>query len=124
MAIDISGVPIDTALRARVTRQLTRMLARVPGEPVATQVTFVDVNGPKGGRDLRCAITVRMPRRRAAHAEHVDETERQAFDGAFEALERRLLDTLERGRDLRRRPKKYFVAKQLLAGMTPEEAAT
>jgi ribosome-associated translation inhibitor RaiA len=114
MPIEISGVAIDRALRARVTSQLTHALRTVYGTPVLTQVTFFDDNGPKGGRDIRCAFTIRMPRRRALHVEHVAETPRLAFDGGIEALERKLREVAERGRDLKRRPKKYFTAKRLM----------
>lgn len=115
MTIEISGVSIDTALRRRITVHLNDALARVHGGPVAAQVTFFDENGPKGGRDIRCALTVRMPRRRAIRVEHQAETPRLAFDGSFETLARRLGEMAERGRDLRRRPKKYFAARRLLA---------
>jgi ribosome-associated translation inhibitor RaiA len=114
MPIEISGIPIDRALRARVTAQLTETLRTVHREPVVTTVTFFDDNGPKGGRDIRCACTVRMPRRRAIRVEHVAQTCRLAFDAAGEALARRLQELSERGRTLRRRPKKYFAAKRLM----------
>jgi ribosome-associated translation inhibitor RaiA len=55
-----------------------------------------------------------MPRRGALHAADIAATHRQAFDLAFEALERRALREIDRARDGRRRPKKYFVAKRLL----------
>lgn len=114
MPIEISGLAIDRALRARVTAQLTQALRGVHGAPVQAQVIFSDENGPKGGRDIRCALTVRMPRRRVVHVEHLAETPRLAFDTATEALARRLAESVDRGRELRRRPKKYFVAKKLL----------
>jgi hypothetical protein len=46
----------------------------------------------------------------------VAESRRLAFDGAFAALERQLERYRERARDSQRHPKKYFVAKRLLAG--------
>ncbi len=115
MPIEISGLAIDRALRARVTGQLTQALRGVHGTPVQVQVIFSDENGPKGGRDIRCALTIRMPRRRAMHVEHLAETARLAFDTAMDGLARRLVELVDRGRALRRRPKKYFVAKRLLA---------
>jgi ribosome-associated translation inhibitor RaiA len=118
MPIEISGIAIDRALRARVTSQLTHALRTVHQGPVVSSVTFFDDNGPKGGRDIRCTCTVRVPRRRAIHVEHVGETPRVAFDIAMEALARRLQELSERGRTLRRRPKKYFVAKQLMTRET------
>jgi ribosome-associated translation inhibitor RaiA len=118
MSIEISGLPIDRALRARVSAQLTRALRTVHGGPVHAHVTFADVNGPKGGPDIRCAFTIQMPRRRALHVENIAESPRLAFDAGVESLARRLAELTERRRDLRRRPKKYFVAKTLLTGGT------
>jgi ribosome-associated translation inhibitor RaiA len=65
---------------------------------------------------MRCAVAVRVPYRPLIRVEHVSVTARLAFDGTFAALERQLERYRERNRDIRRRPKKYFVAKRLLAG--------
>ena len=113
MAILIEGVQ-DPALRRLIERKLEGLAARLPRPPVHVRVGFTDENGPKGGVDTRCAVTVEWPRRPPLHAEDVAPTPRQALDAAFEALERRLLKTLDRQREQRRRPKKYFVARRLL----------
>jgi hypothetical protein len=55
-----------------------------------------------------------VPLRRAVHAEHRAEAARTAFDGALTALVRELGRHVDRERDGRRRPKKYYVAKRLL----------
>ncbi len=114
MTIDIRGVADGPALRAHVTARMTAALARLAVPPMTARVTFFDENGPKGGVDIRCALLVRLPRRPAIRAEHMGETPRAAFDGAFAVLERLLERYVERGRENRRHPKKYFVAKRLL----------
>ena len=116
MAIDIQGVEKSKALRARAVRLVTEALEPIRLTPVRAKVTFFDDNGPKGGLGMRCAVDVRLPFRPAIRVEHVAETSRLAFDGAFAALERRLERYRERDRDIKRRPKKYFVAKRLLTG--------
>jgi len=116
MAIEIQGVERDTALRARAAKVVGAALELIKLTPIRAKVTFFDDNGPKGGRGMRCAMDVRMPRRAAIRVEQVAETSRLAFDGAFAALERQLERYRERDRDIKRRPKKYFVAKRLLAG--------
>lgn len=116
MVIDILGVEKDTALRARAAKVVGAALEHIKLAPIRAKVTFFDDNGPKGGLGMRCAMDVRLPYRPAIRVEQVAETRRLAFDGAFAALERNLERYRERARDSQRHPKKYFVAKRLLAG--------
>jgi ribosome-associated translation inhibitor RaiA len=111
--VEISGLRGAAALRERIAERMALALEPIRLAPVSAQVTFVDDNGPKGGRALRCACTVRLPYRPGLRVEHTAETPRLAFDGAFAALERRLERYRERDRDSRRHPKKYFVARTL-----------
>jgi ribosome-associated translation inhibitor RaiA len=121
MEIEIHGIPGDTALQAHVRSQLTRAIERLPAPPTTVEVGFIDENGPKGGVDIRCALTLHVPRRRTLHVDHLAETPRLAFDGGLERLERQLKRERERARVQRRRPKKYYTAKRLLeTGGEPE----
>jgi hypothetical protein len=52
------------------------------------------------------------------------QTHRRAFDEAFTVLERQLERDVERERQSRRRPKKYYVAKRLLSGWEGPEPRT
>jgi ribosome-associated translation inhibitor RaiA len=105
----------DAALRRRATAAVREALARLAVRPITAQVTFVDDNGPKGGRAARCAVTVRLPYRAHVRVEKVAETPRRAFDAALAVLRRDLERYRERERDQQRHPKKYFAAKRLLA---------
>ena len=116
MIVDIQGVKKDLALRARVAKVVGAALESIRLAPVRAKVTFFDDNGPKGGIAMRCAVSVRLPYRPAIRVEQVALTSRLAFDGAFAALERQLERYRERDRDIKRRPKKYYVAKRLLTG--------
>ena len=109
VAIDIQG--LDERGRAR----LNRLLRPLAVKPVAARVAFIDDNGPKGGRALRCAITVRLPHQRTIRVECSSTTPPLAFDGAIARLERRLERVREIQREQRRHPKKYYAAKRLLA---------
>jgi len=111
MAIVVEGLG-DPALRRLIRKKLDALRVRQP--PTAVRVGFTDENGPKGGPSIRCALTIDMVRRRAVHVEHTATTPRRAFDLAFDALERRALQEIDRTRDRRRRPKKYFLARRLL----------
>jgi ribosome-associated translation inhibitor RaiA len=115
MAIEIRGVPTDSALRAHVTARLTPGLAHLAMKPITAQVTFFDDNGPKGGLAMRSAITVRLPYRPHVHAEDTARTLRAAFDGAFAKLERELERYRDRDRESKRHPKKYYTAQRLMA---------
>jgi ribosome-associated translation inhibitor RaiA len=116
MIIEIQGVERDRALRARAAKVVGAALDLIRLSPIRAKVTFFDDNGPKGGRGMRCAVNVRLPYRPPIRVDQVAETSRLAFDGAFSALERQLERYRERDRDNKRRPKKYFVAKNLLGG--------
>jgi ribosome-associated translation inhibitor RaiA len=114
--VGISGLRGAAALRARIEERMTAALEPIKLKPVSAQVAFFDDNGPKGGRAIRCAFTVRLPHRPALRLEHTAETPRLAFDGGFTALERLLDRYRERDRESRRHPKKYFLAKRLTEG--------
>ncbi|HXH81722.1 MAG TPA: HPF/RaiA family ribosome-associated protein [Candidatus Tectomicrobia bacterium] len=110
----VEGLPADDPLRALIEGRMEAIRGRRGARPTAVRVGFTDENGPKGGVDIRCAITVELPRRPPVHADALAENHRLAFDGAFEALEREVARDRERARDVQRRPKKYFVARQAL----------
>lgn len=115
-AVDVEGVTDDPALRGRFARRVRQTLARLGVVPMSVRMDFADQNGPKGGVSVRCAMTVRLPRRPSARIEHMAETPLTAFDGAIDTLERRLAQNRRRDRDSSRRPKKYYAAKRALAG--------
>lgn len=120
MTIAIHGIRQETTLGARVSARLGAILEALRAAPIAAKVTFFDDDGPRGGPALRCAISVKVPYRPLIRVEHVATTARLAFEGAFATLERQLERYRERVRDIRRRPKKYFVAKRLLADVPIE----
>jgi ribosome hibernation promoting factor len=112
MSTVIHGITTSDPLRDVAERKLEAVLRRGQVRATSSVVAFTDVNGPKGGVDIRCRVTVEAPGRPAQNASALAAEARLALDGALEALEREL--TRERGkrRDLSRRPKKYFVADQ------------
>jgi putative sigma-54 modulation protein len=111
--VDVSGLPARRAVRLRADARVAAALAALPRRVSSARVTFTDVNGAKGGVDIRCAITVSLRGRRRLHVEDVATTPRQALDEALAKLERRVLRTEEFDRDSRRRPKKYYAATRL-----------
>lgn len=114
MTIEIEGLPSRSSLRAVIRRKLEAVFAGLTRPPLAVRVGFTDENGPKGGIGRRCGINAELPRKGSLHVEDRAESERLAFDGAVDALERRIKRERGRLRDDRRRPKKYYLAKRLL----------
>ena len=112
MSLVIQGIPTSDPLQSVIHRKLYAVLRRGRVNPTAAGVTFTDVNGPKGGVDIRCAVTVDAPGRPTHHASALGADSRLALDGALEALQHELQRDREKRRDLARRPKKYFVAEQ------------
>jgi sigma 54 modulation/S30EA-like ribosomal protein len=114
MTLEIEGLVGRPSLRAVIRRKMTEMFESSRARATAVRVGFVDENGPKGGIGVTCRITVEVPRRPTGHVEHRAESERMAFDGALEALERQISSDRGRRLDARRRPRKYYLAKRLL----------
>jgi hypothetical protein len=82
----VSGLERGATLRGRAAKLMTGAVAKLVVGPVRSQVTFTDDNGPKGGRAMRCALTVRLPYRPTLRVERAAETPRLAFDAAFAVL--------------------------------------
>jgi hypothetical protein len=110
MTLVMEGIALDDPLRPFIMGKMTAATTRGRLRPTAARVGFTEENGPKGGVGTRCALTVEIPRRPAAHANGLGETTRLAFDAAYAALEHELSRERRRRRDVKRRPKKYFTA--------------
>ena len=112
-------IRIENATQHRIPRQhvmtrMTQALNRVRVQPATARVSFSDVNGPKGGVDVRCALLVGLPGQPWICAERVATTPRLAFDESYARAVRQLEGGYTRWQESRRRPKKYYVAKRLL----------
>lgn len=104
-----SGIPSE-----HVRTRMRRALSRLPFSPVTAHVRFADVNGPKGGDDVRCAVLVGLPHQPSIRVERVAPTCRRAFESSYERLVRQLEERRERWQDDRRHPKKYYAARRVL----------
>ena len=74
MTIRIENETKERIPRQHVTGQMTRALRAIEGSPVTARVTFSDVNGPKGGADIRCALLVSVPGQAPIRVERVQTT--------------------------------------------------
>ena len=111
--LDVRGIPKSTVARTDAVARLRRALSDVSYGAVRARVTFADDNGPKGGRAMRCAVTLALPRRAPIHVAATATSPRLALDGVLAKLERKLGRARGAWRELKRRPKKYYVAARL-----------
>jgi ribosome-associated translation inhibitor RaiA len=79
------GLDPSEALRAHAARRIHFHLSRFGNEISAVLVRIADVNGPKGGVDKRCQVTVRGPR---LGSTILDETSGDAYSAVDVAVER------------------------------------
>lgn len=114
MKIRIENETEQRIPRQHVLTRMTQALGRMDPGAVTVRVTFSDVNGPKGGRDIRCALLVSVPGRPPIEAEHAQTTARLAFDEAYARVLRQLEHVRDRRQEASRHPKKYYAAKRLL----------
>ena len=114
MRVVIEGLGEDRGLRTLVSGKVAAWLGRLRVPATTARVQFSNETGAKGGPTAHCAITVDLPRRPELHADVTGQTSRLAFEQAFAILERQIERDRERGREERRRPKKYYLAKRLL----------
>jgi putative sigma-54 modulation protein len=113
MEIHIEGNVDRPIPSGHVRTRMRRVLSRLPVQPVTAHVTFADVNGPKGGNDIRCAVLVALPRQPSIRVERLAPTPRLAFDASYDRVARQLERCRERWQDSRRRPRKYYAARRL-----------
>jgi ribosome-associated translation inhibitor RaiA len=123
MRVLIEGLGDDRALRTLVNGKVLAALGRQRIPATTARVQFASESGPKGGVSSRCAITIDVPRRPELHAAIAAESYRLAFEQALAVLERQLERDRARGREERRRPKKYYLAKRLLEPEASSEEA-
>lgn len=114
MSVVIEGLGDDRALRTLIAGKVSNTLDRLQVAATTVRVQFSDENGSKGGVDIRCSLTIDVPRRPELHADTVAADARLAFEAAFAAVERQIERDRERARVERRHPKKYYLAKRLL----------
>ena len=108
--VEVRGLASAHPTARRAADRVLTLLKQHAVHATSTGLRFTDVNGPKGGQDVRCNVTVKVARRPAISVTAVAASPRLAVDAAVDKLERRLGRLRESTRDARRHPKKYYVA--------------
>jgi putative sigma-54 modulation protein len=103
MKVLLRGVHLDLtdALKAYVDEHLVSHIERFADDEAAEiDISLVDTNGPKGGVDKECRVTVRLPGLSAVHVTETADSLFPAIDASRDRLEKTLKRTLERRRDV------------------------
>lgn len=103
MKVLMRGVHLSLTdgLKAYVQEHLVDHIERLCDDEAAEiDISLVDTNGPKGGVDKECRVTVRLPGFSAIHVTETMETLHQAIDSSRDRLEKTLKRTLGKRRDV------------------------
>jgi putative sigma-54 modulation protein len=85
-------------LREYLTRRAELALDRQVDRVTSLTAVFEDLNGPRGGIDKRCRITVRGPELGELVVEQTDREWSSGIDGAIATMSRNIVRQLERRR--------------------------
>lgn len=91
-------LPADPRLHELCDRHLLYALGRFEDQVRRVQLWMEDVNGPRGGRDLRCCLRVCLRRGGALTVESVDARPEVAVGEVFDRARSALLRTIQRQR--------------------------
>jgi putative sigma-54 modulation protein len=101
MKIDIrSRGKLPDHLRAHVERRVRFALGRFGHRIQRVTVSVADVNGPRGGVDLRCRVIADLGSLGRLTAEWADNSLTAAVDRAADRIARSVARTIERSRDV------------------------
>lgn len=92
------GLECSDGVRDHVARRIHSHLSRFGNEVTGVLVRIADVNGPKGGVDKRCQVTVCGPRFGSAILDEKSSDVYSAVDMAVERIGRTIGRELERAR--------------------------
>ncbi|ATB32062.1 ribosome hibernation-promoting factor, HPF/YfiA family [Melittangium boletus] len=93
---------LTDSLRDYAKRHLVDPIAKyLDSEAAEIDIALVDINGPKGGVDQECRVTVRMPGFSAIYVSEAAETMFAAIDSVRDRLENTIKRTVEKRQDIR-----------------------
>ncbi|XXF80237.1 ribosome-associated translation inhibitor RaiA [Myxococcaceae bacterium GXIMD 01537] len=103
MKVLLRGVhlSLSESLKAYVQEHLVRHIERLADDEAAEiDISLADNNGPKGGVDKECGVTVRLPGMASIHVTERAETVHQAIDAVRDRMEKTLKRHIEKRRDV------------------------
>jgi hypothetical protein len=96
--IRVDGVKVDEDDRAYIRRRLGEKLGKYASSIERVTVRVRDVNGPRGGVDLRCRIKVVLSGLPSVVVEHQATLLKPALTRALTGVERAVRQTVQRKR--------------------------
>jgi putative sigma-54 modulation protein len=99
MRIRSQHMKVDSSLREAIALRLRAALSRLLERIRWVDVQLADINGPRGGVDKRCRITLRMEQRGTVVVEAQDEDLHAAVARASERVARAVVRAMERRRE-------------------------
>ena len=99
LQIRFRGIDPSEAVTDYATRRVHQHLSRFGRQVRAVTVRLADVNGPRGGADKRCQVTVSGPRLRAVHLTETHADLLAGIDLALDRLAHVIGRSLERARE-------------------------
>lgn len=107
MRVTVKGIHlrVSRGMKAHVLEHLAQPLERIcDGPATQLEVHLVDTNGPKGGLDKECRVTVRIPGSKALHVTEASEDIYKAIDFARDRVERLIKRELQKMRQTSAHP--------------------
>jgi putative sigma-54 modulation protein len=104
MKIDVRcrGLETSDSFREHIRRRVHFQMSRFGGAVRSVVVRIGDINGPKGGADKRCQVTLRGSRLGPLNIEDLSADVYSALDTALERAARAVGRAIERKRTARR----------------------
>jgi putative sigma-54 modulation protein len=96
--IRFRGVQRSEGITEYATRRLHQHLSRFGREVSGVVVRIIDLNGPRGGRDKRCQLTITGPRIGSVNLAETHESIHAGLDLAIDRVARSVGRNIERGR--------------------------
>ena len=104
MKVNVRGVhlALTEAIKLHVQKHLVEPIERFyDSEAAELDVHLRDTNGPKGGRDKECSVTVRLPHGQTIHITEVSDDLFKSVDLARDRVEKSAKRLVERSQDKR-----------------------
>ncbi len=104
MKVNVRGVhlTLTDALKRHVEEHLVGPIERIyDSEAAEIEIHLRDVNGPKGGNDKECSVTVRVPHGASIHVTEVSDDIYKSIDLARDRVANSTKRLVERSQDKR-----------------------
>ena len=98
--IRFRGIDGSEDLKQHATRRIHQQLSRFGRDLTSVVLRIADENGPRGGRDKRCQLSVTGPRVGSVHLSELHEDVRAGLDLALGRLGHTIGRSIARAREL------------------------